>query len=154
MLAGGPGAVLSHAAAGALSELRASGAGGVDIIVPRSGRARRDGLRIHRPRRLAATEVSSHHGIPVTTPARTILDLAATLPTRPLERQLDQAESARLTDVPSLVARARAHAGHRGAGRLPATLDTHHPGRTQLEYEPLAVAATLTAALGPQPITM
>jgi hypothetical protein len=64
------------------------------------------------------------------TPARTILDLAATLQRRPLERLLDQAENARLTDVASLEALARAHTGHQRAGRLLAALDTHEPGTT------------------------
>jgi predicted transcriptional regulator of viral defense system len=104
VLAGGPGAVLSHAAAGALWDLRRSAATRIDISVPRSGRAKRDGLRVHRPRNLPPDETTTHDGIPVTTPARTILDLAATLQTRPLERLLDQAENARLTDVASLVA--------------------------------------------------
>jgi very-short-patch-repair endonuclease len=71
----------------------------------------------------------------VTTPARTILDLAATLQTRPLERLLDQAENARLTDVAALDALARAHPGHRGASKLREALDTHTPGTTLTRSE-------------------
>src|SRR3712207_8452244 len=41
---------------------------------------------------LFRSEATVHAGIPVTTPARTILDLAATLQRRPVERLLDQAE--------------------------------------------------------------
>jgi hypothetical protein len=89
----------------------------------------RKGLRIHRARDLTG-QTTTHDGIPVTTPARTILDLAATLQRRPLERLLDQAENTRLTDVPSLEALARAHAGHRGASQLLQTLDAHEPGTT------------------------
>jgi REase_MTES_1575 len=126
---------LSHAAAGALWELRASAAVIVDVTVPRTGRRKRPGLRIHRPRALPAHEVTTHDRIRVTTPARTILDLAATLQRRPLERLLDSAENARLTDVASVVALARAHAGHRGAGRLLAALDTHTPGTTLTKSE-------------------
>jgi len=48
---------------------------------------------------------------------------------------LDSAENARLTDVASVVALARAHAGHRGAGRLLAALDTHTPGTTLTKSE-------------------
>lgn len=128
VLAGGPGAVLSHASAAALWELRASNAVIVDISVHRTGRGRRRGLRMHRPRTLRQNEKTIKDGIPVTTPARTILDLAARLDGRPLERLLDQAEIERLTDVPSLVAMARAHAGHRGANKLLATLQDHEPG--------------------------
>jgi very-short-patch-repair endonuclease len=135
VLAGGPAAVLSHASAGALWELRPSAASRIDITVPHTSGARAQaGLRIHRSRRLA-DQVTTHERIPVTTPARTILDLAATLQRRPLERLLDQAENARLTDVPSLVALARAHTGHRGASRLLEALTSHTPGTTMTRSE-------------------
>jgi hypothetical protein len=76
-------------------------------------------------------------------------------------------ENARLTDVPSLGAMARAHPGHRGASRLLAALTTHEPGTTltrseleeryrtlrfthrRLTHDPRTVAATLEAALTP-----
>jgi very-short-patch-repair endonuclease len=128
-LACGPDAALSHAAAGALWELRRSAAVLIDVTVPATARRKHPGLRVHTARGLHA-EVTMHVGIPATTPARTILDLAATLQRRPLERVLDSAENARLTDVASLAALARAHAGHRGAGKLLATLTTHAPGTT------------------------
>jgi hypothetical protein len=99
----------------------------------------------HRARRLA-DHVTTHLGIPVTTPARTILDLAAVLQRRPLERLLDQAEHARLTDIAALEALARAHTGHRGAGKLLATLSAHEPGstgtRSGLEERFLALCQT------------
>jgi very-short-patch-repair endonuclease len=41
----------------------------------RGGRTTRSGLRIHRPRFLLPSHVTIRHGIPVTTPARTIADL-------------------------------------------------------------------------------
>jgi very-short-patch-repair endonuclease len=129
VLASGPDAALIHASAAALWELRASAATKTDVTVRRTGRSR-PGLRLHRPRTLRPDEVTVHEGIPVTTPARTILDLAALLQRRPLERLLDQAENTRLTDVPSLAALARAHPGHRGASKLLAALDTHAPGST------------------------
>jgi hypothetical protein len=130
-----PSAVLSHAAAGALWDLRPSAATRIDITVRRSGRATRAGLRIHRPRDLPTDQTTTRDGIPVTTPARTILDLAATLQPRSLERLLDSAQNARLTDVPSLVALARAHTGHRGASKMLKTLDAHEPGTTLTRSE-------------------
>jgi very-short-patch-repair endonuclease len=130
VLAGGSEAVLSHAAAAALWDLRPSAAVLIDITVPGSGgRRKRRGLRIHRARDLSG-QTTTHDGIPVTTPARTILDLAAILQRRPLERLLDQAENTRITDVASLVALARAHPSHRGASRLTAALTSHTPGTT------------------------
>jgi very-short-patch-repair endonuclease len=98
------------------------------VTVPGTGSRKRQGLRIHRARTL---ETTTYERVPVTTPERTILDLAATLQRRPLERLLDQAENTRLTDVPSLEALARAHTGHRGAPKLLAALDTHTPSTTR-----------------------
>jgi very-short-patch-repair endonuclease len=152
VLAAGPHGVLSHASAAALWELRASAAVIVDVTIAGGGSRKRPGLRIHRARDLAG-QTTTHDGIPVTTPARTILDLAATLQRRPLERLLDQAESARLTDIASLAALARAHAGHRGAGKLLATLDTHAPGTTLTKSELEERFLTLCRDHGlPQPL--
>jgi very-short-patch-repair endonuclease len=128
VLACGPDAALSHAAAAALWEIRRSAAITIDVTVRRSGRRRRPGLRIHRPRTLQQHEVTSRHGIPVTTPARTILDLAATLRPARLEHLLDQAEIRELTDYPALDAMAAAHPGHRGARKLKEALQRHHAG--------------------------
>lgn len=135
VLAGGPGAVLSHASAGALWELRPSAAVAVDVTVRRSGRAKRPGVRVHRPRTLRPSEVTTHHHIPVTTPARTVLDLAATLQHHRLERVLDQVEILELADYPALDALAGAHPGHRGAGKLRRALATHLAGTTLTRSE-------------------
>jgi very-short-patch-repair endonuclease len=148
----GRGAVLSHAAAGALWELRASEATIVDVTVPGSGgRRHRKGLRVHRARSLDG-RTTIKDGIPVTTPARTILDLAAKLDGRAIERLLDQAENARLTDVASLEALARAHTGHKGAAKLRARLRAHEPGTTltKSELEERFLALCRQAGL-PQP---
>jgi very-short-patch-repair endonuclease len=119
VLAAGPGAVLSHASAAALWEIRPSAAARIDVSVRTSGgRAKRPGLRIHRARTLRTEEITEHQGIRVTTPARSLLDLAATLPRRALERALDEAEIRDLYDLTSLDAMARTHAGERGARAL------------------------------------
>jgi len=122
----------------------------VDVTVPGTGgRRKRTGVRIQRARTL---ETTMQEGIPVTTPARSILDLAATLQTRPLERLLDQAENARVTDVACLVALARARPGHRGASRLLATLSRHTPGTTRTRSELEARFLVLCRAHGlPEP---
>jgi predicted transcriptional regulator of viral defense system len=87
VLACGPGAVLSHRSAASLWELRAAAAPAIDVTVPsRSGRKRRRGIRVHRSSRLTAEEVMTREGIPVTTVARTLLDLADVLPSQALKR--------------------------------------------------------------------
>jgi very-short-patch-repair endonuclease len=129
VLACGPGAALSHAGAAALWDIRGSSARLTDVTTPRTGRSR-PGLRIHRPRTLRPDEVTVSDGIPVTTPARTILDLAAVLQRRPLEQVLDRAELHELTDYPALDALAAAHPGHHGAGKLRRALERHAAGTT------------------------
>jgi hypothetical protein len=130
VLACGPGAALSHASAGALWELRPSAAVLTDVSVPRPGGQRRPRLRIHRAPDLRPDEITTKDAIPVTSPARTLLDLAAILQRRALEQALDRAEVQRLTDYPALAALARAHPGHHGAGKLTAALNTHHAATT------------------------
>jgi very-short-patch-repair endonuclease len=133
VLACGPTAVLSHGAAAALWELRRSEATTVDVTVPGTGgRRKRKGIRVHRARSLEST---TRDGIPVTTPGRTILDLAARLDRRGIERLLDRAELQRLGDVLSLDALARAHTGHRGAHKVLSILQDHDPGTTLTKSE-------------------
>jgi very-short-patch-repair endonuclease len=55
--------------------------------------------------------------------------MAAKLTPSRLEHLLDQAEIQELTDYPSLAALARAHPGHRGAGKLLEALNRHDAGQ-------------------------
>lgn len=80
VLACGPGAVLSHRSAAALHELRKTERARVDVTVPgRAGHAHA-GIEVHRSRTLTAADVTIVDGIPCTTIARALLDLAAVLP--------------------------------------------------------------------------
>jgi hypothetical protein len=96
VLAGGPGAVLSHRSAGSLWGMLRSARTVADVT--NVGRHRpRAGVRLHRSR-LPSDEVTSVDEIPVTSPPRTLLDLAAVLGAHALERAMEQAEALRLTD--------------------------------------------------------
>lgn len=108
VLACGPGAVLSHADAGALWALRPSARRLIDVSVPTRTRARRPGIAIHRPRGLGPEDVTTHDAIPCTSVARTLLDLATILPAHALARVCEQAEILRVLDmreVDALIAR-------------------------------------------------
>jgi very-short-patch-repair endonuclease len=122
VLACGPDAALSHASAAALWAMQRGEPTIIDVTTHRTGR-KRPGLRPRHP-----AETTTHHAIPVTTPARTILDLAATVTRTRLEHLLDQAELRELTDYPSLDALARAHPGHRGSRELQQTLTAYYAG--------------------------
>ena len=66
----------------------------------------------------------------MTTPARTILDLAAFLPRRQLERAIDEAERLNICTENDLDEIVSAHFGRAGAGALRAVLDEHRAGST------------------------
>ena len=92
VLACGPEAVLSHACAAALHEIRRTDQTKIDVTVKGRSHRKHAGLDVHRSTTLTPGDVTKVHGIPCTTLARTILDLAQVIKGRPLERALDQAE--------------------------------------------------------------
>lgn len=129
VLAAGPEAVLSHRDAGALLRLLRAPAGPVHVSVPSTaGRCRRPGLVVHRSRNLPSDETTSHLGIPVTTPERTLLDSAPLLTRVDLRRAIDEAERIGLCAPASLAALLDRHRGRPGAGRLRAVLAEHDAG--------------------------
>ena len=129
VLAVGGDAVLSHASAAAAWELRRVGAGAIHITIPGwPGRARRPGLRVHRSTTLVRRETTSYRGIPITTPLRTLVDIAATLEGRPLEHALDLAEQRRLVDFAELHEAIDAHPTRPGSPALRAQLSRYTAG--------------------------
>jgi very-short-patch-repair endonuclease len=141
--AGGADAALGYASAAALWDLRRGVPAGIDVVVSTPGGRARPGLRIHRHPGLSTAEVTTKRGIPVTTPARTILDYAAVATDRELKYALDQAEIQELTDYSALHASARARPRHRGSTRLRRTLAAYEAGaahtRSDLEQAFLAL---------------
>ena len=89
VLACGSGAVLSHRSAAVLWEIVPRRHGPVDVTA-RSYHQHR-GIRAHRSTTLTRTDVTRHYGIPITTPARTLHDLARVLPSHSLTRAVNEA---------------------------------------------------------------
>jgi len=134
VLACGPGAALSHHAAAAHLNIRRSDAPTIDVTVPaRSGRLSRKGIRVHRSGRLAPEDVAAHEGIPVTTVARTLVDLADVLPAHALKRTIDEAEYKRVLDLRALVAAVERNPGRRGATVLKLAKAPMEMTRSRLE---------------------
>jgi very-short-patch-repair endonuclease len=130
VLSCGNGAAVSHYAAGALQGLLKERGPRVDVTVPGSGGRRlRGALIIHRGA-LPDGEVTNVDGIPVTSPARTVRDLAGFLPRRQLERVIDEANYLRL-DLSDL----RPRRGCRGSQLLNGILAEHQPGTTRTRSE-------------------
>jgi hypothetical protein len=128
VLAGGEAAVLSHGTAAAVWELRRVGSGMVHITVPGDpGRKRREGIKVHRSTTLTADDVTTVRGLPVTRPARTIIDLARTLEGRELEHLVDLADQRGLVDFTDLRAA--------NSASLQAVLQNYRPAPTRSELE-------------------
>lgn len=150
VLASGPGAVLSHLSAAGLWELAVDT--GVPHTTASTGRRTRRGLRIHHSP-LQADEVTIRDGIPVTTPARTLLDLASTPDRQQLERALRQAEYHRRADRDELERLLRRHPGKRGVARLRAILSAVQPGEITRSNFEIAFLGFVRRHRLPRPLT-
>lgn len=131
LLACGDEAVLSHRTAADLWGIRPSNARWTDVTISsRAGRRRRERVRLHRGP-LPSPEVTRHRTFPVTTPARTLLDLAAVITPRAFERASDEAERLGLFDEAAVASVLDANRRRPGRGRLAAVLAVHCPGSTR-----------------------
>jgi very-short-patch-repair endonuclease len=137
-LACGPGAVVSHRSAALLWQIGPDlGTDGpVHVTLVRVDRGHRPDIRAHRVRHLPPDDVALLEGIPVTTPRRTILDLAGELGSGELERMVAQACLRGTVDPQDLRNLAVHSAGRRGVARLRALLDADGaPALTRSEAE-------------------
>jgi very-short-patch-repair endonuclease len=133
VLACGDEAALSHFSAAVLWGMLHDGGGRIHVTA--ETRRRRPGLVLHEA--ALGGDIARRAGIPVTTPARTLIDLADVAPRRTLERAIDEAEYLRL-DCTGLAPR---H-GRRGSGVLSSVLAVHTAGstRTRSEMEEMFLA--------------
>jgi very-short-patch-repair endonuclease len=134
ILACGVGSFLSHRTAGTRWGFLAAADPPLEVVV-RTDRRRRDFI-VHRVRRLELSDVTVRDGLPVTTPARTLLDLAQVLGPRPLQRALEEAERLRLVTRRGLAAELRQAAGRPGVATLASLVaDGSEPALTRSEAE-------------------
>lgn len=144
LLAVGPQAVLSHrsaAVAWGLAPTRPDSIP-VEVLVPRRHVRRRHGIIAHRTTRLDANEVRIHQGLPVTSPARTCLDIAADVTLRELERAVDEALVRRIVRLQQLRDAVDRDSGRRGGPILTALIDhrkTSTISRSQAEERMLGL---------------
>jgi very-short-patch-repair endonuclease len=134
VLACGEEAALSHRSAARFWRLLPAVAEWVEVTSP-GRRVRRDGIVGHRGD-LREDEWQIEEGIPVTSPFRTIFDLAAMAARREVERALHEAEVHRLTDRVSLPMLLERYPGRRGTRVLRELLASDEPvGITRNEFE-------------------
>jgi hypothetical protein len=124
VLACGPNAVLSHGSAAQLWDIR--GSRGPIEVTRRSGHRRPHGVRLHQTRSLPREHMTIEAAIPVTTPERTLLDLAARLDRVQMERALvaaDRAKRIRWPELSRVVEEGRGRKGRNMLRRLCAEVD-------------------------------
>jgi very-short-patch-repair endonuclease len=123
VLACGEAAVLSHFAASALWRMlrRPRDVDRIDVSVTGADR-RHPGIRVWRRRALQSADVTRFEGIPITTPTRTLLDIAPLVTARELEQALARALRGELTTEAQLEALLTRNPGRPGAGALRALL--------------------------------
>ncbi len=134
VLACGEGAVLSHRSAARLWRLLSPAAEQVDVTCPASQIVRK-GIVGHRSV-LRDDEWVVEDEIPMTSPYRTIFDLAAVAQMRELERAFHEAEARELRDRVSLPMLLERYPGRRGTRKLKALLAAREePGITRNDFE-------------------
>lgn len=126
VLAVGPGAVLSHRDAASLHEIRFSNGTRIDVSTNMERRHTKK-VRIHGRRVLDAAEITTVSGIPVTTVARTLVDLAELLTHDQLSKALSEADRRGKLDLRAVKASLLRTRGRHGPGpaRMRAVLDEH-----------------------------
>jgi hypothetical protein len=129
VLSCGHGAALSHRAAAAVWDLGPWPTGVIDVSVQTNRKPRR-GLRLHQVTEL---EIVTHEGFAVTTPMRTLTDLAGTEPRPRAERAFEQADRLGLLDLPILERECARRRGSRILKQLINEGRTAPPSKNELE---------------------
>jgi len=152
VLACGRSAALSHRSAAALWGIGKEQRGQIDVSVRSHSEHRRSGVRTRCRPTLPAGDVTVHNNIPVTRPARTLVDLATELGGTALERAVNEADKHDLIDPETLRAALDRFAGEPGVRTLRALLDRHtfrlSDSNLEIAFRPIATEAGL-----PQPLT-
>jgi very-short-patch-repair endonuclease len=152
-LASGPGALVSHRSAAAVWDMLPYPAAGDVWITNTSERGvGRTGVRVARTRALEPTDVRFTGWLPLTSPARTLLDIAGIVEDHRFESAVAEAQARRLVTETDLRAQVGRSNGRRGAAPLRLLLDrAAPPARTKREAE-LRMLRLIRAAGLPEPL--
>jgi len=135
LLACGRGAVISHRSAAHLWGL-APAPNSVDVTIVRGQRRPKLGVTVHESSTLEERDLRRRHGLPVTSPARTLIDFALTAISTELDDAIGEARAKRLIrdgELETAVARAGRRAG---AGQIRGFLrDEQEPALTRSNAE-------------------
>src|SRR5690606_35550457 len=145
VLACGEGSFVSHRTAADLWEIFRYRDPQADVSTRRA--RGRPGIRIHRVRTVEPDEVTRLDGVPITTPARTRLDIASCVSTRDIEQAYALAERRQLVTRAEILALLDRHRRRPGARALREVLQDAPPGFTQSEAEERFLALIRAAEL-------
>jgi hypothetical protein len=118
VLSCGSKAVLSHRSAAALWGVRPDAPSNAEVSVRYASPRHRPGVCVYRRTRLREGDVTRVDGIPVTTIALTLVDLARVVDSRALERAVNEADRLNLIDPDTLYAELARYPGYRGVAAL------------------------------------
>jgi very-short-patch-repair endonuclease len=153
VLAVGDGALVSHRSGAALWGLARRPIGEVEVTVVSRDCRSRDGLRVRQVDQLAAADRAHKSGIPVTSPARALVDYAGTANSGEIERAMAEAYANNLTDERRILAAIERAPSHAGVALLRAILgQAGGPRRTRSGGE-RAMLELIRAAGLPAPRT-
>ena len=132
LLAAGPGSALAQDTAAGFWELSRDTSGKPHVIVPPGHSRKRNTLHVHSPQDLRPGDIDRRFGLLLTSPTRTVLDVAPNWPHDRLARAIREGRVLGRIDVQQLRARSQ---GRRGATAIRAALDapTSEPTRSQTE---------------------
>jgi very-short-patch-repair endonuclease len=161
VLACGSRSLLSHESAAALwgiwgtqrsSKAESRPPREIHVSVRGSGTRIREGIRVHRRTALDRSEEALWDGIPVTSPALTLIDLGARLADSELEAAIRNADKLDRIDPDSLRAEVESHAGAAGITALRKVLDRRTFALTDSELERRFLRLVARSGL-PRPLT-
>jgi hypothetical protein len=132
LMACGAGAVLSHGSAAAIWGLEKHFKAPFEVTAP--NRHRRPGITVHYAT-LHRDDRAVNRGLPVTSPARTALDLAPRLTARQLDRAVDELRNAGYLQPDPLAEVLARYPHHRGAAKLRSVDTSRGPTRSDMELD-------------------
>jgi very-short-patch-repair endonuclease len=141
-------AALSHSSAAALFKIGVEQAAAIEITTISAARIRPPSIRVHRRPALRDGWYGFYEGIPITSPAQTLIDLATRHGTVRMERAMNEADHLGLVRTDDLREALDGHAGEPGVAKLRGIIDraTFRYTRSELEraFLPLAERAGLS----------
>jgi len=141
----GDDALLSHRSAAELWGVGQEEAGRIDVTIQRRSKVRRPGISTRSRLSLPRRNIVRRHGIPVTNPVQTLIDVATELQPLRLERSVNEADKLDLVDPETLRRSLDVYVGMPGVKTLRTMLDRHtfrlSDSDLEIFFRPLAIAA-------------